>query len=83
MDILKLETESWSLFLRLRCIVESECTGCAIRTTPSVRRERLTHALERAYYRFIRRQNDLFKYSPGGFAPSPALSSVALGQGAL
>ena len=81
MDTLTLEKQSWSLFLRLRYVFENECTGRSIRTTPSVRRERLTHAFERAYSRFIRRQNTHFNYQPDGFVLSPALLSDVLGHG--
>jgi hypothetical protein len=55
-----LENQAWNLRVKLNRIIEYECIGRAARSTPSVRKERLTHAHARAHKRFLRRQDKRF-----------------------
>jgi hypothetical protein len=78
MDNLKLEQQSWLLFSKLRFLVINEPNFPS-----SIRFFRLSHAFHRSYERYLRRQQQLFNYQPGGFAPSPVQPSGVVGQGAL
>jgi hypothetical protein len=72
MDIQNLEYQAWRLVCRLNWHIEVH----------GVRHERLFDAYRHAYSRFQRRQDKLFIYKTGGFAPFPALQPpVVVGQG--
>ena len=54
-----LKNQAWNLQIKLNKIIQSECIGKAGRSTPLVRKKRLSHAHARAYARFLRRQDML------------------------
>lgn len=83
MDIQTLETQSWALVCKLSKIIEVELAGHYVRYSTPQMKKRLYRAHSNAYERFKRRQEKLFNYQPGGFAPSPVLSPGVVGQGAL
>jgi hypothetical protein len=84
MDIIKikLEDEAFSLICRIDDLYQSE----RIKSSKNIfhfKLDKLKHVLDRSHLRYERRQAKLFNYYPGGFAPSPALSSGVVGQGTL
>lgn len=60
MNFEKLENQAWVLRVKIRNLFESECLGRSSRSIPSVRKERLSQLNERAYQRFLRRQDKRF-----------------------
>jgi len=63
MNLEILVQQAWSLRVKLRQYVETECLGKAARSTFIVRKERLNHAYARAHARYVRRQNKLVDIS--------------------
>ena len=51
--------QAWSLRVKIRQCVETECLGKAARTTSLLRKKRLNHAYARAHARYVRRQDRL------------------------
>jgi hypothetical protein len=74
-----LESQAWALYLVLYRLIQIEANGNAVRYSVPDRKRQLLRLHDRAYQRFLRRQDSLFNYQPGGFALPPTQSSGVLG----
>jgi len=63
MNLELLVQQAWSLRVKLRQYVETECLGKAARSIFLVRKKRLNHAYARAHARYVRRQDKLVNIS--------------------
>lgn len=83
MDTLTLEKEAWRLYYKLSNMAYSHSLFELGNPELKKSRYRLIKLTNRAFDRWVRRENKHFNYNPGGFAPSSALSSGVVGQGTL
>lgn len=70
-----LEKQAWKLYFKLSQIAYPYRTHEKDTITIELYRHRCMVVANKAYDRWIRRENNLFNYNPDGFAPSPALPS--------
>jgi len=77
-----LEKQAWELYLKINKQFMLVQRGLICRYSNPNDKRKLSRINQKSHERFYRRQGQLFNYSPGGFALSPAQSSGALGQGA-